>query len=770
MVVAAIAVGMIGAGSMLDTWSILDQGLGQGYLATNPPSATLIVESVDPELVAQVEGMTSVDVAQAERHVSGRLRVGDDWLPLRLFALADFEGHRIGLLEPGAGRWPPADGQLVIEQSSLPFARVEIGDEVVVAIGDGGPRTLAVAGEVRDVGLAPGWMEHVVYAFVTPATLSTLGVSAQLDRLEIVVAGDRFDEDHVRRVAFDVKARVEDSGHVVRDVSVPKPGEHIHAGQMNSLLYVQGAFGALAFMLSGFLVLNLMTTILAGQVREIGMMKAVGARTSQVASVYLGFALLLGLFAAAVAIPVAAAIGRAYAAFVGNMLNFDVSAYKPGPVVFWLQVALGALLPVTAALVPVIRGARAPVSQALRDYGLDEVKFGHTAGDRLLSRVSGPTRPLLLSLRNTFRRRSRLAITLLALASGGAVLLGALNLRSAIRSTFATMFDAMAFDLTVRFREPHSTASIETALAKIPDVASAEAWTTERASLVYEDGTQGNAFPVVGLPPGSGLVDFPVAEGRWLEGADARALVVTRQFVELEPRVRVGDEVTLSIFGEESDWRIVGMINSWSPQPVAYGVRDHLAAASGRPGQASRAVIAVRAGADPGATFDMVVESLEANGLAVGSGSLQQSQRAVAEDHLLMVANFLLTMALLILVVAGLGLATTLNLSVLERRREIGVMRAIGARHRTIHWIVLAEGLCVGLLGYVVALPLSVPMSAVVGDGFGRVMFKMPVTFAISPRALAGWLLIVLLLSAAASLDAARRATQTTTAAALDYV
>jgi len=769
IVVAAIALGMIGAGSVLNTWSILDQALGEGYLATNPASATLAVPSLDSALVVQVEAMEEVAMAQAERHVGGRVKVGENWLPLRLFALADFPGHRVGLLVPEEGSWPPEDGALLIERSSLPFASIGPGTDAVVEIGRGTPRTLPVMGVVRDAGLAPGWMEHVVYGFVTPATLASLGISAELDRLEIVVAGNALDEGHVRRVAFTVKDRLEEAGHRVLDVSVPVPGEHIHAGQMNSLLYVQGAFGLLAFLLSGFLVLNLMTAILAGQVREIGIMKAIGASKRQVAAIYLGLALVLGLLSMVIALPVAAAVGRTYAAFVGDLLNFDVSAYSPSASVFGLQLALGALLPGMAALVPVLRAAGMTVSRALRDYGIDETHSAHGRLDRLLSRVHGPSRPLLLSLRNTFRRRTRLTLTLLTLALGGAVLLGALNLRTAIRSTFQTMFAAQQYDVVVDFEESHATGAIERAVGAFPSVRAVEAWSSERAAVAYEDGTEGNAFPVLGLPSGSRLVDFPVTEGRWLEESDTSHLVVTRQFAELEPRVRVGAVVTLSMYGEASEWRIVGMINSWSPQPLAYAVRDHLSSATRSPGRAGRAVVALQAGADPAAALEGLVEALGAAGLDVRSGGLMQSQRAAAESHLLMVANFLVTMALLILVVGGLGLATTLNLSVLERTREIGVLRAIGARHRTIHGIVLAEALCVGLLSYLVALPLSVPMSTVVGNGFGRVMFKMPVVFAVSPGALAGWLVVVLLLSAAASVDAARRATSTTTAAALNY-
>ena len=129
----------------------------------------------------------------------------------------------------------------------------------------------------------------------------------------------------------------------------------------------------------------------------------------------------------------------------------------------------------------------------------------------------------------------------------------------------------------------------------------------------------------------------------------------------------------------------------------------------------------------------------------------------------------MMVMALMIIVVGGVGLATTMSLAVMERPREIGIMRAIGAPHRTIHTIVVVEGLCIGLLSCVIAIPLSVPMSVVVADGFGRIMFQTPVAFVATPSGVATWTAIVLVLSALASLLPALRATQRTLAETLAF-
>ncbi len=79
---------------------------------------------------------------------------------------------------------------------------------------------------MRDVGLPPGWMDHVVYGFVTPATLAALGAPASFNELQIVVRDASADRDAVRRIAYDVKALVERNGAHVTDVDVPVPGQH----------------------------------------------------------------------------------------------------------------------------------------------------------------------------------------------------------------------------------------------------------------------------------------------------------------------------------------------------------------------------------------------------------------------------------------------------------------------------------------------------------------------------------------------------------------
>jgi putative ABC transport system permease protein len=768
LVVVAMTIGLTGAATILNTWALVQRATSASYRASNPAVATLRLDSVDAALIERVRALPGIREVEARRTVSAVARTPGGARAALLTARERLDSVRIGQLRSEVGPWPPAEGAFTIERSSVDFSGLAVGEPVTLQVGDNPPQDLPVTGIVRDVGVAPGWMEHLVYGFVAPATLAQLGLPTWPNELLITVSDPHPTRDGVRRLAYRVKDLAETAGFVVTDVAVPEPGVHIHAAQMDSLLYTQGAFGLLALLLSAFLVVNLVTAMLAGQVRQIGIMKTLGGQTEQLAGMYLGWALVLGLAAAAVSLPIAAALGREYGALKAELLNFDVSGYS---IPFWaiaLQLVVGALTPVAAAAIPVARGCRVSVAEALRDVGITEGAAPRPGAGPAFARWGGLGRPILLSLRNAFRRRQRMALTLLALATGGAVYLGAVNLRASVQASVDLLYQGHRYDFTLRFTEPHRADSVERVVSGVPGVAGAEAWAGARAAVVHSDGTSSDAFQMVGLPPGSGMMAPPVGAGRWLLPSDENAAVITRSLLRHEPGLALGSVITLVVRGKPTTWTIVGIVES-GPTPGVYVVRD--AAGLAANGTVSALAVSAEIQGD-GAQVELIGRlrgELERAGLVVASSQLLTESRRVIEDHLLMVVDFLGVMGWVMIAVGGLGLASTMSLAVLERTREIGVMRAIGARPGGILAIVQTEGLVIALLSWAAALPLSIPMSVLLGQAFGRVMFRVPIRYLPESAGAAAWLGLVLIVSVVASGWPAIRATRITTGAALKY-
>src|SRR5262249_36609471 len=230
--------------TVLSSYAILTRELDQGYLATNPPSFTLVTDAIDDALMTAIAANQGVSAAEARRTVPGRIKVGPaEWRNLVLFVVKDYGNIRVSTLVPQQGAWPPATGEILIERDALQVARAHIGDTVTVKTARGQEQTLRVSGSAHDVGQAQARMENIVYGYITLDTLAQLGEEPYLDRMNIVVTGNRFDEQHIRNVAEGVKTLVESQGHTVRRLDIPRPGKHPHTDIMGLLLLAMAGFG-----------------------------------------------------------------------------------------------------------------------------------------------------------------------------------------------------------------------------------------------------------------------------------------------------------------------------------------------------------------------------------------------------------------------------------------------------------------------------------------------------------------------------------------------
>lgn len=764
LVVLAIALGISAFAAVMSSYAILTRELDRGYLATNPASAILRVDSIDDELVAAILKNPEVSDAEPRRVVSGQIKSGPmQWRNLVLFVVKDYGDIRVSKLEPEQGAWPPAAGEILIERDAFQVARARIGDTVIVKTANGVERPLVISGRVHDVGQAQARMENIVYGYINLATLVQIGEKPQLDRLNLLVAQNRFDEKHIRKVADDVKTLIESRGHEVWKVDVPPPGKHPHSELMGLLLLAMSSFGLFVLVLSGILVVNLLTAMMASQVRQIAVMKAIGGTRWQIARIYFSQALFLGVAAVMVSLPLGLLGSRALCRYMAVFLNFDINSFAVPLWVYLLVAAVGIAAPLLAAAYPIWKGTGVPVRVALADFGLGQGRFGASFIDRALARVGGAFRPLVFSIRNSFRRRARLALTLLTLAAGGLFFLTALNVRASMINTLDHMFGARKYDLTVTLRELYDNNELQRAIADVQGVKRAEGWLNTEASLGDEH------FPLVALPLGTQLLAPEISEGRMLEPGDVEAIVVNNALASLSPGLRVGQSVTLRIDGVEKSWRVVGI--SQEPFSPAVGYVPLNAFAQRQPAMVNslrlalyrnddESIESVKAGLDRG---------LEAHGIRARGSTTKADSRFGFDQHMLMIYIFLIVMSAIIAGVGGLGLMTTMSLNILERRREMGVLRAIGATPRMVWLIVVVEGLAIGVLSWAIAALLAWPVSKAVGDGLVATLFHAGLNFRFELMGLVIWLAVSVAVSALASFVPAWRASRATVREALAY-
>ena len=772
LVVLSIAVGVMAVGTIAGANALLERNLADGYAATKPSSASLFTTvPFDQGLVDVVRSMPDVAEAEGRRSATARMVKPDgETVELALTALPDFEAQAMDLVSPESGTWPPRRGEIVFERSSRTVADLQEGRTITVQLGPDRTRTLVTGGFAHEPGGAPAYFFGQAIGYVTFDTLADLGFDDSFNELRILVANPDGTRAQGRAVAGEVRDRLEKAGAPVAFVQVPTPGEHPAQDVLNAVFLILGAIGVLSLAVSGFLVINTISAIISQQTRQIGMMKAVGARDRQVAGVYLGIVLAYAVVALMVALPMGALGAWQLTQFTAGLVNFEATEFFLPPQVLALEIAIGLLVPLAAGAWPVYRGVRVTVREAIASSGISD-NFGRSRFDRLLQQIKGPSRPTLLSIRNTFRRKSRLILTLLALTLGGAVFMSVFTLRASLGGTVDETLAYFNYDVQVQMTEPTRTNVLVRTTEQVPGVVAAEPWTFASAQRVRpDDSTSGNQI-VFGLPDGASTVRPVVEEGRFLVPGDGNALVVTRNFLDDETDVRVGDRITLRSKGREAEFTLVGIVQSPTQRPFLYAPSTALDTLTRDAGKAGILMLVTERQDAAGQrdTGAAVRDTLDRAGMEVAQVQTRSEIRASIDTLFTTMLLFVSVMALLLGVVGGLGLAGTMTMNVVERSREIGVMRAIGARDSAVLAVFMVEGLLIGFLAWLIGVIVSLPISKILSDALGESFVQRPLAFTPAIDGILAWLVVVAVLALVASFLPAWRATRLAVREVLAY-
>lgn len=756
LMVTAIAVSLIAVGAVLGAYAILTREIAVNYLGTRPASATLeLSDGVDAELLERVRRDPLVADAEARDVVLARARVGRDLRPLLLFVIDDFAALRVNTFRPESGAWPPPTGTMLIERSAREMLAASTGQSVIVKAPNGPPTALPISGLVHDPGLAPAWQEREGYGYVTRATLAGLGEAPILHELRVRLR-DESSQVGVETRARELGNRIVASGHRVEQIRVPPIQQHPHQRQMVTILFLLLTFSVLSLALSAILVATSLSALLARQVREIGVMKTIGAKTGQIAGLYLVLVSALGGLSIALSLPLGIAGARGFSRAVAAMLNFTLTSIEQPHWVFLVQAAAGLFVPLLVAAVPIFRAARVTVRQALDQFGV--------SADTIRPRYSA----LPPALRNALRRPARLALTLLLLAAGGAMFMTALNVSRGWERNLAKIYETRKYDVEIRLHAAEPLALAER-LRALPGVQRVEAWgyapaafaTAGQLDIVrtYPDRGHGS-LSMLAPPPATQLIQLPLRVGRWLRADDTDAVVLNHVAFAQAKKPAIGSRVSLSIDGRVSDWRVVGVVEEVGAAGVAYVTDAAFARATDSVGRARmlRVATLARSAGEREDTIRHLDRSVTEAGFGIDAAVPLAELRTAVGDHVVILIRALLAMAVIMAVVGALGLGSTMGVSVLERTREFGVMKTLGATPRRVASLVLSEAAFVAgssfLLAFAGAVPLTFGVDALVGNlGF---LAPLPLVIGLGPAVM--WFVLTALVALGATWIPAQRA------------
>jgi putative ABC transport system permease protein len=792
LVIASIAIGLFALGLIAAGYVVLSEDMEASYRSTHPPNLVLLTDPFDDELVSTVERTSGVQAAEGGRTVYVRLNAGenpvtgeDEWISLNLRVIADFDNQQIGLLSPLWGDYPPGDREIVLDINKLSDSKAEVGDFLEIKLPSGTVRSLPLVGVVQDqsIGAVDGtYFTAPAQGYITFDTLSWLEQPDNYNQLFVVIDQPMYDPTGVlSRSAIEagkevVRNQIESSGREVLGTVALASGEHPNMAYVVAVAGVLFLLGLLVVFLSGFLVTNTLSALLQQQVLQIGVMKAVGARRGQIMMMYLVLILSFGLLASLASVPIANRVSYALAKVLANELNFNLQGFRIIPEVVLLQLVIGLVLPLAAGIVPVIKGSRVTVREAISGYGLGGGIFGESWIDRLVERIRGLSRPALISLRNTFRRKGRLLLTMFTLTLGGAIFIATFNVQFSLEQYIEQIGKYFQADVDITFDQSYRIEEIEQLAMAIPGVMRVEGWAAVRSELVLDDGSIGENVNLYAPPVDSSLIEPILIQGRWILPGDTNAITLNENFLARYPDLEIGDNIRLNIDGRETEWIVTGVFQFVGGNLnffLAYANYDYLSELIHKPYQASAYKIVMEEDVNNYEAQKQLSQHVDTffreEGFHVRDVDAGLSLLESVTEGLNILTLFLMIMAVLTALVGSIGLMGTMSMSVLERTREIGVMRSIGATNWMIIKMVIGEGLIIGLISWALSVVVAFPISKLMADIIVEAIFNAPAQLALSSTGFITWFVMVVILSLIASYIPARNASRLTVREVLSY-
>lgn len=783
LVVLSISVGVFAVGMVYSLHLMFGRDLASSWGAASPASASLYADPFEEELIDSIRSLRGIKEAEGRRNVSLRVRNADgEWRQMLLTAIPDYNKQKVNVVKPQTGAWPPGDGDVLLERSSLSELGVSQGGSILVETPTGHKRSLKVTGVVYDPSQIPSLFSGSVYGYISMNALEKLDEPRLLNQVDFVVQpwvlqGKQLAP--IEAIGRRAWTKLEQGDTMVFWLHVNKPGEHPMQGAIDAMTMLLSVLGVLSLFLSTFLLVNTVSSIMTQQVRQVGIMKAIGAGRDQILWMYLALVGAYGILALVLAAPLGALAASAVAGFIAKVFNFNSGGLEIPTRVLLLEAAVAILVPLAAALWPVWRGTGVTVREAISDYGIGGVEAKSRLDrwvDAGLERIKEMPRPVLLSLRNTFRRKWRLALTLLTLTVAGTVFVAVFSVRASLYATLDQTLDYFRYDMSLRFTQSYRTSRIEQEVMRVPGVKAVEAWGFSSGRILQderkESESEASKNVIILAPPlETKMIQPKIIDGRWLVAGDESALVINTEVLKDNPQLKVGTSAMVKVGTRKLRFTVVGVAQNTLSGPLAYASYDWLTRAVQETGRA-RSVEIVAYSSDPkeqSALGRTLEEHMKKNGLRVQHVGIiwELKQRIRSQFDILI--TFLLIMAVLLAVVGALGLTGTMSINVLERTREIGVMRAIGASSLEIGRVFVVEALFIGVLswlaGTIIALPVATLLSYQVGVSF----LHNPLAFSFSFLGTAIWLGVSILLSVLASLLPAWNATKLSVREVLSY-
>jgi putative ABC transport system permease protein len=760
LVVLGLLLGVFGLTAINITNATLLSAFQYTTDETTLPNIDFSVQSVDPSLAATLASVPNVQTVLIDTSYPTRWHITTPpgHTDMTITGYQDLHQIPFSPFQLRNGAYPSGN-EILMESSDTSLQTFAIGDLVTIDTPHGSTQ-LRVAGTTRTLGLPSPSLTSKATAYMNAATLTQIAGAVPND-IQVKVS----DTSNTREIQTrkDIE-QVLLAHHVTVLTSTLVTASSSNVSVVNNLFAVMRVLSVIALLLTGFLMTNTIATLMTEQIKYIGIMKALGGTRTVILRSYLLSVNIYGIVGTLLGIVLGTWGSYQLMTFFSRLITFDVGPFQFPSNLIVISVAFGLGIPLLAAIVPLWHGTSVTVRDVLSAYGISSSGSGNQTRQRKLHLTWVP-QTVWVGWRSIFRKRGQTILTLLMLAFAGASFLIVQTTKASYDQHFVDASNVYGFD--VRFQgNPAPISQITTLIAQLPNVQRIE-------PLIDQDvTTQWGKFPFTAVVPDTQMYHYQVYQGRWFHGDEPNAMLINDDIVRTTG-LHVGDTLTFSTNGHTATWTIIGAVHDPNRGTTDIGIAvttvTNIDTFMGIPsGDASQFM--VRATDHSTAHINQLAtnidNTLSQSGIATTVQTKQQYLNS--KQTIFQILSILLYAVVVIVSLVGiLGLFSTLTTSVLERRREIGILRAMGASRRQVALVFWSEGALLALFAWLAGVILGIPMAYAFAQYFSTVL--TPLSFTLPPLTLGLMLIFICIIASFASIGPALSATRVRVIDSLHY-
>jgi|GEM_PF-1514304 len=779
LIILTLFVGMISVGVVVMINTVFVPDVYSEYSSALPKDAAIKSSTgFDNDLLTEIRSMDGVKAASGTNRITVRLLLDSGSLNADLIAIDG--SNSVNKLKKGDNTeiLPSLrENEIFIDRAAMADIGKEPGDTITILY-NGQKAEFVIKDTVYDASAEPYMLEGDVISFANQEAFEKLTGDGRFKDVNILVSGDNRDRNHNLEIAGKVAALMESKGVEIDEIEVPNPGDFYASEILDAVTIILVLLGGMSVLLGIALIVNNVNNIMIQQTKYIGIMKAIGGRTRHMILMYTAFVLILGIIAFLLALPVASLVGYQVSKILAYMFNISLTGFRIPPELVAALLVSALVIPVLASIIPIIKGSRKTIYHALSHPPVRAVPNPGALTNRIRNRLPRIPSLLLISLRNNLRSRLRVILTIATLALSGSIMLTVMNLNNSFARGVEEVQAYYVIDGTIILNSFEDSKQMESLLADVPGVKSVEGWAFTVARFIEEDNLSSRKIKLMGPPSDSEIFNWAVAneritDGRQIRENDTNAIVITNHLLNTYPDLSVGDTIQIKVNGIPSDFEVVGIMNM-AGQPadpvliVNYAYLNSLLHGKDRVQEICISTVE-QTEAYQQQVFSNIEQKLLPMDITVfetlpGADLLQKFQTPIT-----VLVSLLAFLAAMLTVVGTIGQSGTLNLSVLERAKEFGIMRSMGVTNGKLNAMIVLEGLLLAAIAWALAIVISLPLTITANSMLGNLLFSCPLDFRVSVPGILLWLLVAILSSCIASIMPCRKLNRMITRDVLAY-